>query len=706
VCCVARASAWRYVAEALGLLRRHPSLLLFPVLVATSGAVEDGVGNYLALAHTGYGRWEQREWAREGEQAKEAVPLVVRLYPRWALRSAFREALVRTGEPRATPAWGGLQAVIPAVMYGDLSVPESGSMLLAAVGIAALILLLLLFDPWVAAGYYGLFGDAMKEGRVEWRRLPARARRYWLRMVLLRVLQIAVGAWAIPLALAKAGWLMHIWQAWTFWAHPLVLVFLALVPIVFVMEEAGTWHAVGESVVTIWRRPAVAVVLIVGLTAACFVVIEAHTAARATWFPGTLHGGVPGAHLANVPLAAVYYGVLAALGAWAAAVLFVWWAAAFGSRESGIEDRGSGGAAAGPEGGGTRLSEDADVRLADNAAFIITAAAGLEAQARQEVRRILPEARAKSLFLKGNIIAYTDLDEAEALARLDEAPTRYLSHIVPFQATAPVTDGESCFPGIAEAAARIGRIEQGERFIVRAHRRGQHEWTTRALERAVAFRVQDLTGGIAELDEPIAWQVSLQVFQALAYIGINHPDELLVKELQVTRKYAPGERPLNRAQWKMREALKAFAIEVPPEAWALDLGSAPGGWAAVLAERAAHVVAVDPAELDPSVTALPNVEHLKMRAEELLDRPDFSERFDLLTCDMNVDPAEAAALLVRLAPMLKPGAPAIMTVKYMTRERRRHEREAREALSEAYEDLRFRHLPHNARETTVAMRRK
>jgi 23S rRNA (cytidine2498-2'-O)-methyltransferase len=471
------------------------------------------------------------------------------------------------------------------------------------------------------------------------------------------------------------------------------------VPIVLVMEEAGLWHAVDRSVVTIWRNPAIPAMLVVGLTAACFAVIEAHTAVRYTLFPGTLRGGVPSAYLANVPLAAVYYGVLAASGAWVAATLFVWWRAACGSRESG-EMAGE------LEGGGTSLSEETDVRMADNTAFIMTTSAGLEAQARQEVRRILPDARAKSLFLKGNIIAYTDLDEAEALARLDEAPTRYLSHIVPFQATAPVTEDESCFPGIAEAAARIGRIEQGDRFIVRAHRRGEHQWATRTLERAVAFRVQDLTGGIAELDEPIAWQVSLQVFQALAYIGINHPDELLVKELQVTRKYAPGERPLNRAQWKLREALEAFAIEVPPEAWALDLGSAPGGWAAVLAERAAHVVAVDPAELDASVTALPNVEHLKIRAEALFDRPDFHGRFDLLTCDMNVDPAEAAALLVRLAPMLKPGAPAIMTVKYMTRERRRHEREAREALSEAYEDLRFRHLPHNARETTVATRRK
>jgi hypothetical protein len=320
-------AAVQYVVGALALLRRHPSLLLFPVLVSTFGAAEDGAGNYLALAHTDYGRREQREWARGGEQEKEAVPLAVRLNPPWALKSAFREAALRTAGPQAAPTWNGMQALARTLVYGHPERLGSGSTLLGGVGLAVLTLLLLLaFDPWVVAGYYGLFGDAMREGRVEWRRFPARARRYWLRMVALRVLQIAAAAWAIPLAMAKAGWLMHLWQAWISWAHPLVLVLLALVPIVFVIQEAGTWGAVQESVVTIWRKPAVPMVLILGLTAACFVVTEAHTAVRATWFPGTLHGEVPAVHLANIPLAAVYYALLAALGAWAAATLFAWWA--------------------------------------------------------------------------------------------------------------------------------------------------------------------------------------------------------------------------------------------------------------------------------------------------------------------------------------------------------------------------------------------
>jgi 23S rRNA U2552 (ribose-2'-O)-methylase RlmE/FtsJ len=198
----------------------------------------------------------------------------------------------------------------------------------------------------------------------------------------------------------------------------------------------------------------------------------------------------------------------------------------------------------------------------------------------------------------------------------------------------------------------------------------------------------------------------VQVYQDDAYVGVNRPDQLLEKELRRQRRYAPGERPLNRAQWKLREALATFEIELPRGGRALDLGSAPGGWAAVLAETMAEVVAVDPGSLDPSVAALPNVRHLQCRAEGLGDCRSLLAEFDILTSDMNLDPAESARIMCQLAPLLRPGAPAIMTVKYVTRQRRRHERDARLLLSAEYDHVRMRHLPHNALETTAVMVRK
>jgi len=269
-----------------------------------------------------------------------------------------------------------------------------------------------------------------------------------------------------------------------------------------------------------------------------------------------------------------------------------------------------------------------------------------------------------------------------------------------------VTGDASCFPIIAAAAVDVGRLGRGSRFLVRCRRRGRHEWHSRDLERAVARELEELTGAVGDYEAAVDWLVTVQVYQDVAHIGVGRPEDVVRKTVRRQRKYAPGERPLNRAQWKIREALEAFKIELPAGARVLDLGSAPGGWALVLAELAEEVVAADPGELDAAAAARPNIRHLRCRAEELPEREDLRGQFDLLTCDINRDPSEVALIVCRMAPVLKPGAPAIMTVKYTTRRRRRHERTAREILSAEYEEIRMRHLPHNARETTAAMRRR
>lgn len=341
--------------------------------------------------------------------------------------------------------------------------------------------------------------------------------------------------------------------------------------------------------------------------------------------------------------------------------------------------------------------------------FIVTTPAGFEAEARQELRRLLPRATCRPLFFKGNLLLEAEAPEEEALAAIAGAETRCLASATPVQRRVPISlqaSAPSGFGGIAQAAAEIGRIRPRETFIVRCRRRGTHAWHTRDLEKAVAAGLAELTGGVGEYERETDWQVSVEAYQDAVYVGVNRPGDLIARTPEKHRKYAPGQRPLNRAQWKLREALVAFGIEVPRGGRVLDLGSAPGGWAAVLAEVAGEVVAVDPADLRPEVAGLPNVCHLRCRAETLADREDLGGRFDLITSDMNRDPAESAQVMCQLAPLLKPGAPAIMTVKYTTRARRRHEREARAALSAEYDDIRLQRLPHNALETTAAMRRR
>ena len=338
--------------------------------------------------------------------------------------------------------------------------------------------------------------------------------------------------------------------------------------------------------------------------------------------------------------------------------------------------------------------------------LLVTTPAGLEREARQELRSLLPEASFERLFFKGNLLMLSDVPEEEALARIAGADTQCVASVVAVQRHLPVSPSADSFPALAVAAAELGRIAPGQTFLVRCRRRGTHDWQTRELERAVAAFLEEATGATGEYQVETDWVVSVQVYQDDDYVGVTRPGHLIQKELRRQRRYAPGERPLNRAQWKLREALVTFGIELPPGGRALDLGSAPGGWAAVLAETMAEVVAVDPGSLDQSVTALANVRHLQCRAEGLGECRTLLGEFDILTSDMNLDPAESARIMCQLAPLLRPGAPAIMTVKYVTKHRRRHEREARLALSSEYDHVRMRHLPHNALETTAAMVRK
>ncbi|MBN1458964.1 MAG: hypothetical protein JXA57_05470 [Armatimonadetes bacterium] len=350
------------------------------------------------------------------------------------------------------------------------------------------------------------------------------------------------------------------------------------------------------------------------------------------------------------------------------------------------------------------MSSEEPFDRSQKTALLITTPAGLESEARRELRALLPNVDTRPLLLKGNILVATTADEESATQTISQAETIYVSRVVPVQRRVPVSGAKH--DKVAGAAAEIRRLKAGELFLVRCHRRGRHDWQSRDLEKSVAQSLEAAVGAIGEYEGSVDWIVSIQVFQDVAFIGVNRPARILVKELKRHRKYAPGQRPLNRAQWKIREALAQSGIEVEPQAHVLDLGSAPGGWAAVLAEHAAEVVAVDPANLDAKVAALPNVRHLRCRAEELLDRDDLISSFDLLTCDMNVDPRQAAQMLCQLAPVLKEGARAIMTIKYVSRARRRHEQEARETLAEQYEEIRIGRLPHNARETTAVMRKR
>jgi 23S rRNA (cytidine2498-2'-O)-methyltransferase len=98
---------------------------------------------------------------------------------------------------------------------------------------------------------------------------------------------------------------------------------------------------------------------------------------------------------------------------------------------------------------------------------------------------------------------------------------------------------------------------------------------------------------------------------------------------------------------------------------ALDLGAAPGGWTNELANAGySKVVAIDPAQLDPTIAGRREVRHMEMKVETavplLLDE---GVQATMCTCDMNFDARDAARACASAVPLLAVGAQLILTIK-------------------------------------------
>lgn len=318
--------------------------------------------------------------------------------------------------------------------------------------------------------------------------------------------------------------------------------------------------------------------------------------------------------------------------------------------------------------------------------YLVTSASGFERQAKDEILNHL-RGKTKSLFLKGLFLLKADED----ISKIKEIDTTYIGHIYPIQKEIGISKSRESLKQLSEEVNKLGNISGNETFAVVCERRGDHEFSSRD----VAIAVGNNINFKVDLKNPDK-VVSIQIIQDLAFISVVESSEIIQKQVKVSRKYE--QRPLNRAEFKLREAIDAFKIELDPTSRALDVGAAPGGWTKVLSEKIKEVVAIDPGNLEIEA---PNIKHLKIRTENL---PKDIGKFDIIVNDMNLDPVQSSNLMCNLAKHLKPKGIAIMTIKFTTAKRKQHIMDAQEILSKCFQNLEIRKLPHNRFETTIFMK--
>jgi len=290
----------------------------------------------------------------------------------------------------------------------------------------------------------------------------------------------------------------------------------------------------------------------------------------------------------------------------------------------------------------------------------------------------------------------------------------FVRHLAPAQVMINLSNTERDTGALAQAIASLPgfqQLERGVRFAVQTRllQTSDHymerPYSSGYLNRAFAEAIAEETGAIESIKKPQV-VISLLCTTEKGYLGISTIEENLSDWPGGMRHFAQIPEQISRAEFKLLEALEVFGVALPSQGWALDLGAAPGGWTRLLLDAGLHVVAVDPATLDPRLARRPRLEHYRGYARTYLEESTKQRRrFDVIANDMRMDAREAARLLVQANRYLKTSGFVISTLKlpHATRaiDPLKTLKEASSILSKCYSIVQARQLFHNRQEVTV-----
>ncbi|WP_130471649.1 23S rRNA (cytidine(2498)-2'-O)-methyltransferase RlmM [Candidatus Magnetaquicoccus inordinatus] len=191
-----------------------------------------------------------------------------------------------------------------------------------------------------------------------------------------------------------------------------------------------------------------------------------------------------------------------------------------------------------------------------------------------------------------------------------------------------------------------------------------------------------------------------------ALSGLSWPSNGAQWPMGIPRLRLPDAAP-SRAALKLEEAfwqlLNANERQqrLTPGQWAVDLGAAPGGWSQILLHMGLSVIAVDRADLSPTLHNTARLRHL--REDGFHFRPE--QPVDWLFCDMVEQPRRIAELISRWAQAGWCRA-ALFNLKLPMKKRFEELLHCRQLLLAPLQragiscQLRLRHLYHDREEVT------
>lgn len=354
--------------------------------------------------------------------------------------------------------------------------------------------------------------------------------------------------------------------------------------------------------------------------------------------------------------------------------------------------------------------------------FLATASDEFENAARNELRRYDPKLKPGASLAPGLFLLNTSFAEDDFAAIASQDPPIYTRHLFPVQATVALDKTTADLDRLAEAVAKLSRLaylDNATPFGVQARLVGEEEgqpssfgYSPFAIKERLAALITEKTGAAENIREPQEI-LSVVCAQEEAYLGLSPAELNLSNWAGGMRRFAKYPEQISRAELKLQEALEVFDLELPNKGHALDLGAAPGGWTRLLLVAGLHVVAIDPATLDPRLEIMSNLTHYRSHAERFLETalPDRTKRgsYAVIASDVRMDASMAARLMVNYAPLLARDGFALTTLKLPHESAKLKPavlaEQALAILREAYSEVRARQLFHNRQEITVVLRR-
>lgn len=292
-------------------------------------------------------------------------------------------------------------------------------------------------------------------------------------------------------------------------------------------------------------------------------------------------------------------------------------------------------------------------------------------------------------------------------------PPIFAHHICPAQVIVPFTNAAALTQTIADEL--LGYIDATQPFSVQTRVLGDGPVKPFEVNHDVAEMVAAATSAPLNIRQP-EQILSIVIAGGVAYLGVSWVEHNLSNWAGGVHRFARREGQISRAEFKLLEALDVFKITLPDRGRALDLGAAPGGWTAILRQKGFTVVAVDPAELHPSLKKDPGVQHRRLTAETYLEKlspqplrqaqgkHSALSTFSVIVNDMRQDARDSARLMVAFRPYLAEDGLALMSFKLPEQKPLQVVEHGLAILREAYLIAGARQLFHNRQEITVYLR--